>query len=267
MIPKKALVAAATAGAIVALLCGCSSASTSNVSAGSVEGTATPAAEQAAKPERVEPLPFNAGKLLGGDASPSIGDGDPGEVTVVSTGALQKDDYSKTGVLAFAFRNNTAAAISHVDFTGTATVGGKLVASGSSQNVVPAQVQPGEAGFGYLYFEDASSVPGTGVEYAFRASTSPADTASYNTAPLRVTETNHNGSSIIGAAVNETGEVLTGPYSVGVYCLDGDALTVSNLDFATEDGDVEPGGTVSFTHDLFDTTCDSFSVGVSGWFK
>lgn len=267
MILKKAVTAAAVAGAIVASLSGCSTASTSNVSAGSAKGSSAAVPEKAVESATQTPLTFNAGELLGGNATPTLGDGDPGEVSVVSTGVLQKDEYSNSGVLAFAFRNNTDAAISHVDFTATAKADGTLVASGSSQNVVPAQVQPGEPGFGYIYLEDASSVPESGVEYAFRATTSPADTDAFNTAPLRVTEANHNGSSIIGSAVNETGEPLTGPYSVGVYCLDGDALTASTLDYATEDGDVESGGSVSFSHNLFETSCDSFVVGVSGWFK
>ncbi|MGN7189983.1 hypothetical protein [Curtobacterium sp. MCBA15_004] len=267
MISKKALGAASLGGVLAVLLTSCSTPSASNVSAGAVQDAATPTASSVTKADGVMALPFNAGKLLGGNAAPTIAAGEPGQVSVVATGPLAKDAALGSGVLTFAFRNNTAKAISHVDFTATAKAGGKLVASGSSQDVVPAQVQPGEAGFGFIYFEDVSSVPDAGVDYAFRASTSSADKSSYNTAPLRVTEANHNGTSIIGGAVNETGAQLTGPYSVGIYCLDGDTLTASTVDFATEDGDVEPGGTVSFSHDLYETKCDTFTVGVSGWFK
>ncbi|OII04036.1 hypothetical protein BIU96_08405 [Curtobacterium sp. MCBA15_008] len=183
------------------------------------------------------------------------------------TTAPLKPDGIGGGTLAFAFRNNTTASISHVDFTGTASASGKVVASGSSQDTVPAQVKPGEAGFGYIYFEDVSSVPDSGVQYDFKASTSPADTSSYNSAPLTVTQADNNGKSIIGTAVNKTGKPLTGPYSVGIYCFSGDTLTTSTLDYATETGDIEADATVSFSHDLFETPCDTFTVGVSGWFQ
>lgn len=263
----KALAVAALGGAAVLAFAGCSTSSTSNVAAGGVAADQTASAAASATPTTVAALPFNAGGYLGGNATPAVAAGEPGKVSVVATSALDTDDGMASGTLPFAFRNNTAKAISHVDFTATATVGGKVVATGSSQDVVPAQVKPGEAGFGYVYFDDVASIPADGVEYDFRASTVAVDTSSYNSAPLKVTQADNNGSAIIGAAANETGAALTGPYSVGIYCLSGDAVSTSTMDYATETGDVEPDGTVSFSHPLYDAPCDSFVVGVSGWFK
>ncbi|MBO9042049.1 hypothetical protein DEI95_02265 [Curtobacterium sp. MCBD17_008] len=265
MISKQTLASAAVGGAAVLLLAGCSTSSTSNVAAGTVGESSTTSPTPTST--TVAALPFNAGGYLAGNATPKVAVGNVGKVSVVATAPLEKTDGTGSGTLTFAFRNNTAASISHVDFTGTASVGGKVVASGSSQDTIPAQVKPGEAGFGYIYFEDVSSVPDSGVQYDFKASTSPADTSSYNSAPLNVTQADNNGKSIIGTAVNKTGEPLTGPYSVGVYCFSGDTLTSSTLDYATESGDIEADATVSFSHDLYDTPCDTFTVGVSGWFK
>lgn len=76
----------------------------------------------------VEPLPFNASGLLAGNAQPTFPDGDPGEVSVVQIGPL---DLSQ-GILLFAFRNNTAEGISHVDWSATARSDGAIVSTGSS---------------------------------------------------------------------------------------------------------------------------------------
>jgi hypothetical protein len=264
MISKQTLASTALGAVALLLLAGCSTSSTSNVAAGTVGESST--ASPTPTSTTVAALPFNAGGYLAGNATPKVAAGDAGKVSVVTTAPL-KTDGSGGGTVAFAFRNNTAAPISHVDFTGTASAGGKVVASGSSQDTIPAQVKPGEAGFGYLYFEDVSSVPQSGVQYNFKTSTMPADTSSFNSAPLNVTQADNNGKSIIGTAVNKTGKALTGPYSVGIYCLSGDTLTASTLDYATETGDIEADATVSFSHDLYDTPCNTFTVGVSGWFK
>lgn len=167
-------------------------------------------------------LPFNSSGLLGGTAQPSFPDGDPGEVSVVQIGPLDV----QRGTLVFAFRNNTSETISHVDWTATARSGGSIVGTGSSQGATPSWVAPGEAGLAYIYFETAAQIP-DGTEYEFAVGSSPADTTSYNTAPLKVTEANLVGTSIVGGATNNTGADATGPFSVSIYCFDGDNLTGS----------------------------------------
>lgn len=212
------------------------------------------------------PQPFNVGGFLAGNAKPDFPVGDPGEVAIVAEGPLQKDMIGAAS-LPVAFRNNTADAISHVDLSATARRNGQLVASGRSQGTVPAQVQPGEVGLGFIYFEDAKSLKDTGVKYEFTAETTPADTSSYNTAPLKVAEATANGASIVGTANNATGKALTGPYSVEVYCFDSGKLAGRFGAFADQDGDIEADATVSFTADLLDTKCRTFTVGVSGYFQ
>lgn len=212
------------------------------------------------------PQPFNVGGFLAGNAKPDFPAGEPGEVAVVAEGPLKKDLIGAAS-LPVAFRNNTADAISHIDLSATARTNGKLVASGRSQGTIPAQVRPGEVGLGFIYFEDAKSLMDTGVKYEFTAETMPADTSSYNTAPLKVAEATANGTSIVGTANNATGKALTGPYSVEVYCFDSGKLAARVGAFADQDGDIEADATVSFTADLLDTKCRTFTVGVSGYFQ
>lgn len=110
-------------------------------------------------------------------------------------------------------------------------------------------------------------MPAKGLKYEFTAKTVPADTSSYNTAPLTVGEATANGSSIVGTATNKTGKPLTGPYSVQVYCFTGNKLVEQLGDFADQDADIVADTKVSFTVALYDTKCPNFTVGVSGYFQ
>jgi hypothetical protein len=212
----------------------------------------------------VESLPFNAGGLLGGKARPNFADGEPDEVSVVQIGPLDKPGLGAS--LLFAFRNNTSEAISHVDWTTTARSGGSIISTGSSQGTTPSQVQPGEAGLAYIYFENGETIPDD-AEYEFTVSTSPADTSPYNTAPFKVTEANLSGDAIVGSATNETRAEATGPYSVNVYCFDGDNIASQFMTFAEQDGEIADGGTVTFTARLYGPQCPTFALGVSGYFS
>lgn len=223
-----------------------------------------PPSEETQEPEdaTVEPLPFNASGLLGGTARPRFNDGESGEVSVVQVGPLDTDQ----GILLFAFRNNTTEGISHVDWTATARSGGSIVGTGSSQGTIPAQVAPGEVGLGYIFFENAGAIPGN-AEYEFSVETSPVDTSSYNTAPLTVTEVNLVGQAIVGSATNQTGASTEGPYSVAMYCFEGNDLAWYTSSFTEQDGPIEDGGTATFTVDLYGDTCAKYVIGVDGYFS
>lgn len=211
--------------------------------------------------EPVVPQPYNVGGLLGGNANPNLPEGDRGKVSVVQIGPLDRD----SGTLLFAFRNNTSEAIAHVDWNSTARSGGNVVGSGESQGTSPTQVQPGEVGFSYIYFNNAAALPDD-TAYEFSASSSPAGPSFYNTAAFTVTEANLMGDAIVGSATNKTGSKVTGPYSVSIYCFDGDNIVSDLNTFASPDGDLENGGTTSFSAALYGKTCSTYSVGVSGYF-
>lgn len=147
------------------------------------------------------------------------------------------------------FRNNTAESISHVDWTATARGGGFIAGTGSSQGTIAAQIAPGEVGLGCIFFENAEAIPGS-AQYEFAVETSPVDTTSYNTAPLTVTEVNLVGEAIVGSATNATGASTEGPYSVAMYCFEGNDLAWYTSSFTEQDGLIEDRGTANFSVDL-----------------
>jgi hypothetical protein len=54
---------------------------------------------------------------------------------------------------------------------------------------------------------------------------------------------------------------------VQVYCFAGNKLTAEVGSFADQSNDAAADAKVSFTAGLYDTKCDKFTVGVSGYFK
>ncbi|KQQ28848.1 hypothetical protein [Frondihabitans sp. Leaf304] len=260
---RKSLTLITAVGAAALLLAGCSSSSNSS------GGTTTTTSSAAAKPAETKApaiAAFNVGGLLAGNAKPSYPVGDAGKIAVVGQATLVKDSIG-AATLPIAYRNNTGKAVAHVDFTGAARAGGKLVATGQSQGSTPSVLQPGEIGFAFLYFDDASTLPDSGETYEFTATSSAADASSYNTTGLTVTEQTNNGTSIVGSATNKSGKALTGPYSVDVYCFTGTTLTDRVGGFADQDDDVAADGTVTFTVSLGDTKCSTYTFGVNGYYK
>ncbi|WP_111721528.1 hypothetical protein [Homoserinimonas sp. OAct 916] len=257
--------AAALAAALLFTSCG----STANPTQGESSPASTPTEDTAPSTPNEDAalagsLPFNASGLLGGTAQPTFPDGEQGEVSVVQVGPLAKPGLGAT--LLFAFRNNTSEGISHVDWSATVRSDGAIVSTGSSQGTVPDQVQSGEVGLAYIYFSNGEIIPG-GAEYEFTVNTSPVNTQSYNTAPFKVTEANISGDAIVGSALNETGAESAAPYSVSVYCFDGDNLLSQFRTYTEQDGPIKDGGSVTFTADLYGQECPSFVVGVGGYFS
>lgn len=212
-------------------------------------------------PKEVTPQPFNASGLLGGNASPNLPDGEPGKVSVVQVGSLLKDK----SILLFAFRNNTDEAIGRADWSATARSAGSIIGSGSSQGITPVQIQPGEVGLAYIYFDTAETFPDD-VEYEFQVKTSGVSTSLLAGAPLKVSEANLNGDAIVGGASNETGHDAQGPFMADVYCFDGDNLVDQAMGAVDQDS-AAPGDNVSFSVSLYDQQCTTFAVGVSGFFN
>lgn len=231
-------------------------------------GTAAPAGSprNGTSAAPVAALPFNASGLLAGTASPNLPDGEPGKVSVVQIGPLDAN-ASGSATLPFVFRNNTSEGISHIDWSGTARSAGAIVATGSSQGTIPAQVKPGEVGLAFIYFGNGAKIPPPDAEYQFTVKTSKADQDAFNTAPLKVTEANSSGDAVVGAAVNQTGESVEGPFSVSVYCFDGDKVLSKHGAFAEQDGPIAADEQVTFTASLYGANCPTFTVGVSGFFS
>jgi hypothetical protein len=211
------------------------------------------------------PLPVNSSHLLAGTAHPTFGVGKPGKLDVVYVGPIDRSESGDT-LIPIALRNNTSKAVSHVDVSAALSVGGKIAATGTSQEVQPAQLAPGEVGLSYIYFQIGTSVPAHPT-YAFTFETMPADSSSYNTASAKVTQANRSGGQIVGAAINTTGKTLQGPYKVDVFCFDGaNKLVDVGGAFTDQNGNIAPSGNLTFTADLYGTTCPRYLVGVTGYY-
>jgi hypothetical protein len=214
-------------------------------------------------------LPINSDGLLGGGARPNFPAGTAGKIDVVATGPLTKSPAGDA-TLPIALRNNTSKAVAHVDITATARdATGTLVATGTSQEVDPGALQPGEVGLAFIYFEIGSALPPADAAYSFQTDSQPADTSSFNIAPLKITEADISGDTIVGTAVNATGKQIQAPYSVNVYCFDSAGNLASTTGtFANENGTLPPLGTASFTVNFYTTpACPSFLVGSTGFYS
>ena len=205
--------------------------------------------------------------LLAGNAHPKYPRGAPGQVSVVYQAPIQPQSTGTS--VPIVFRNNTSAAIAHVDISATAKdPTGKIVASGASQGTDPSTVQPGQWAFAFIFFESGTDLaPNDTLSFSFQ--TTPASTESFNTAAIQVTQANLSGSSIAGGVQNRTGHPVEGPISVHAYCLNsaGDPTSVVTGFTSSSLGNLVPDATDSFQLDLYDQSCPSFLVGASGYYS
>jgi hypothetical protein len=164
--------------------------------------------------------------------------------------------------------NNTSKAVAHVDISGTAKDStGRIVASGDSQGTAPSVIQPGQWFLAFIYFEPGSGISANDT-LSFSVNTSPAGASFYNTAAIQVTQANISGSSISGGVQNTTGQTVTGPISVDLYCFDSSGHpTLEQGGFTSGSGDLAPNATDSFQISLYGQACPSYLVGASGYYK
>jgi hypothetical protein len=205
--------------------------------------------------------------LLAGDAHPKYPAGAPGQVSILYRAPIQLQSGGTS--VPIVFRNNTSAAIAHVDVSATAKDSGeKIVASGSSQGTDPSTVEPGQWALAYIYFESGTALNAHDT-LSFTFQSMPASTDSFNTAAIQVTQANLSGSSIAGGVQNMTGHPVQGPISVHAYCLNSAGYPTSDVIGFTSSssGDLTPGATDSFQLDLDNQRCSSFLVGASGFYK
>lgn len=165
-------------------------------------------------------------------------------------------------------RNNTSKGVAHVDISASAVdPTGKIVASGSSQGTDPSVIQSGQWSLAFIYFGPGTAVA-AGDKMTFSVKTSPADTSSYNTAAMQVTQANLSATSIAGGVQNTTGHDVQGPISVNVFCFDASGNpTYTQGGFTSGSGDLAAGATDSFQIDLYNQPCPSYLVGASGYYK
>jgi len=257
------------AGALALALAGCGADHTSRPAATvTITVTVSPKATAASSPASAAPATAAPqSTLLAGNAHPQYSGGAAGQVSVVYQAPIEPQSTGTS--VPIVFRNNTSAAIAHVEVAATAKdPTGKIVASGSSQGTEPSTVQPRQWALGYIYFEPGTKLAANDT-LSFSFQTMPASTDSYNTAALQVTQANLSGSSIAGGVQNATGHAVQGPISVHAYCLNssGDPTSVVTGFTSSSSGNLAPDATDSFQLDLYDQSCPSFLVGASGYYS
>lgn len=241
----------------------CGSSSSMSSTATSTPPTTPAAPTTPAPPATTVPVAAQS-TYLKGSAHPTYPPGTPGTLSVVYQAPISRQPGGTS--VPIVFRNDTKTGVAHVDISATATdATGKIVGSGSSQGTDPSVVQPGQWAYAYIYFE--SGLAATDKLSNFRFNSLPADTSSYNTAPIQVTQANLTSTAIAGGVQNTTGHTVTGPISVNAYCLDAAGNPTSTQGgFTSGTADLAPNATDSFQLDLYGQSCSSFLVGASGYY-
>lgn len=225
--------------------------------------SAAPVAATSSAPKpKAAVLPLSADTVLAGNADPTYGPGDPNMLAMLDQGPAVNNEAG-TASMPIAVRNNVGQAVAHVDVSATASVNGKIVATGDSIDTSPSQIQPGQVALVDIAFQ--STVP-KGATFDYTAHMLPADTSSANTANLKVTQANLVNGSVVGSAVNDNAGAVTGPYSVEVYCFVHGKLASVQSDFGSVDANLAHGDATPFSVDLLGAPCTTYEVGASGYF-
>ena len=242
----------------------CGSSSSMSSTATSTPPTSPAAPTTPAPPATTVPVVAQS-TYLNGNAHPTYPPGTPGKLSVVYQAPISPQQTGTS--VPIVFRNNTKAGVAHVDISASATdATGKIVGSGSSQGTDPSVVQPGQWAYAYIYFESGPAATDKLSNFTFNSS--PADTSSYNTAPIQVTQANLTGTAIAGGVQNTTGHAVTGPISINAYCLDAAGNPTSTQGgFTSGSRDLAPNAADSFQLDLYGQSCPSFLVGASGYYS
>lgn len=248
--------------------CGSSSHVSSSTTSAQAPGNSTPAptTPQSTTSTTLKSVVPTQSSFLAGTAHPHFPAGAAGQVSVVYQAPISPQQNGT--LVPIVFDNNTSKAVAHVDFSATAKdPTGKIVGSGDSQGTEPSVIQPGQWALAYIYFESAGDLAANDT-MTFNVTTMPADTSPYNTAAIQVTQANLSGTSVTGGVQNTTGQTVTGPISVDLYCFDSAGHPdYVQKGFTSGSGDLAAGANDSFQIGLYGSTCSSYLVGASGFYK
>lgn len=202
---------------------------------------------------------------LAGTAHPVFSPGPLGKLDIVYTGAA----YSPGGetadgtIVPFAVWNGTTKSVQDLSASGTASLGGKVVGSGNSQDIEPPNLARGQVAFGIIFFQTATPA---GATFNISAS-SEADFS--NTLVAQVTQANEVPGSfsndVVGSITNPNKQPIMGPLGAYVFCFNSsNMLSAVETGYASGNGPWAPGATASYDTSLEDP-CPTFLVGASGF--
>jgi hypothetical protein len=184
--------------------------------------------------------------------------GQPGAVAIV----MQNEVGEHGSHILMIVRNNTAETVSGVWVTGTARdSAGTLVATGEALGFSPPTLEAGDWSFGELGFGEDSLSGGETFEFTVQFNQRP--TPPFAGTELPVVEANLFDDRIVGTVSNPSTSEKVGVYSnVHVACFV-DSQIVSVPRTFVDGGEIEPGGTASFTVDLY-SPCEAFALTAWG---
>ena len=196
---------------------------------------------------------------LDGDASPSLPGGDQGVVAVVGTGPVSTADDGPATV-AVAVRNNTSTTATNLTVTATSEDAQGVRSVGTSREVTPGDIAPGQIGLALVVFPDDAR-PDSDVPVRATAA-SPGGDSTRTT--LDVSGAASAEGTVTGEATNPENTAVRGPYAVYVYCFDeAGALGVATSGSVQAHGPTPAGRSVRFSVDLGDRLCPRFAVAVT----
>jgi len=224
------------------------------------DDTAQESPDESAEGASVEP---STSPLLNIKGNFEIPAGEDGALSIVIIG--EPDPAS--GTVPVVIRNMTTSPLTNLAVSGTARDGaGGLMGSGSSQGFAPELVNPGEWAFGYVFIDGVKAAKDT--EFDFTATGNEPDDllSSVDVEVVEVALTKGNfGDNLTGILKNPTDAEVSGPVDVSVACFDKSGALISTQSGYADSDSLPPGGTSSFSVDLFEEPCEFFAVGSSGY--
>lgn len=247
--------------------CGGSTATPSPTASPSPEPTASPTPAPTLAPARTPtpvpapPTPASplASDLVNGTLNVSLPAGDPGKVSILAIGPLDR-----SGSVPVIARNNTSGSVRQVQLSGTVRgPDGALLASGKDQGLKPNVVGPGQVVFGYVYFSINLQAP-QGSIYSINATWTAGSSDEYRK-DVKVTELNQLSDRIVGSVANPYNYTVSGPISVDVMCFDNNGQPLSTHGGFTAQDSLGPNATGSFQISLYNESCPLFLIAAGGY--
>jgi hypothetical protein len=201
-----------------------------------------------------------ASPYVGGTEVPNIPEGSPGTIEVVVSGTYDGN------VIPVLVRNRTDGPVIRIEVSATARDSeGNIIATGSDQGFSPNLVQPGGIAFGYLYFDGADLPSEVNIDVLPVAEDAEGDFADFeNIRDLTLDSVALAGDRLVGEAINEHSETVTGPISAEAVCFDEAGKLIDHSKDFTDQEIVEPGGVLPFAIEI-DEPCSHHLVALSGF--
>ena len=220
------------------------------------QSVATPAVQTPQAPS----VPADARAVLFGNASPPLASGHPGVIDIVAQGAY---DGSSVPIV---LRNNTSGTVHGIEVTGEARdASSHLIGTGSSQDIYPNNVAPGQIAVGYVYFSGATLPAGTTFSFQSDGKLG-ADTPPFAKLDLSIGEASITADgSMVGTVKNPLAQRASGPIGVMAMCFDQAGHVLGETNGFADGHTVDPGGTDPFTLRLGATSCPVYLVGAEGF--